>query len=198
MLIPKPQKKEPTPPPPMPPQKDEPGKLSYDNGIIMLTTKFDNEEIMPIVAKIIEYNLMEKPPAEITLYINSGGGEVDSCFHLIDIMKQSRIPVNTIAMGQACSCAFIALMAGAKRYATQNTTLMSHQWSWGSHGKAHELEARNKAFEMATDQMLTHYKKCTKKSEKYIRKHLLPASDVFMTAEEAVTHGVIDEVIQTY
>ena len=198
MLIPEPRKKEPTPPPPMPPQKDEPGKLSYDNGIIMLTTKFDNEEIMPIIKGIQEYNLMDSGPEAIRLYINSGGGEVSACLHLIDVMKQSCIPVHTYGMGLVASCAFMTLMAGEKRYATQNTMLMSHQYSGGYGGKEHELEASQRRMEIVSKQLMDHYKKCTGKSVTYIRKHLLPASDVFLSAEECVTHGVIDEVIQTY
>lgn len=198
MLIPKPKEPTPMPPPPMPPQKAEPGKASYDNGILMLTTKFDNKEIMPLVKSIIEYNMIDNPPEEITLYINSPGGEVSACMHLIDTMKQSRVPVNTYGMGLVASCAFMTLMAGAKRYATQNTMLMSHEFSGGYGGKHHEMKASYKRQEIIDEQIMSHYKKCTKKSETYIRKNLLPASDVFLFAEECVKHGVIDEVIQTY
>ena len=198
MLIPKPKKEEPTPPPTMPPQKDEPGKLSYDNGIIMLTTEFDNENIIPLVKTIQEYNLMEGGPEVIHMYINSGGGAVSACLHLIDVMKQSCIPVHTYGMGLVASCALITLMAGVRRHATQNTMLMSHQYSGGYGGKEHELEASVRRMEITSDQIMNHYKKCTKKSEKYIRKHLLPPSDVWLTAEESVKHGLIDSVITTY
>jgi ATP-dependent Clp protease protease subunit len=197
-LIPTPIKKEPTSPLPMPPKPEEPGKLSYDNGIIMLTTKFDNKEIMPIVAKIIEYNLMEIPLEKITLYINSPGGEVSACMHLIDIMKQSRIPVNTYAMGLAASCAFMTLMAGKKRYATKNTMLMSHVYSTAFEGKESDLPAFETRTAFTSDILMEHYKKCTGKTEKYIRKHLLTSHDVWLTASDCVKHNIIDEVIQTY
>ena len=92
----------------------------------------------------------------------------------------------------------MTLMAGEKRYATQNTMLMSHQYSGGFGGKEHELEASQRRMEIVSKQLMDHYKKCTGKTEKYIRKHLLPASDVFLSAEECIKHGVIDEMIQTY
>lgn len=197
-LIPEPKQPEAVPMPPMPAKPEEPGKLSYNNGILMLTTKFDNENIMPLVAKIQEYNLMDKGPEIIHMYINSGGGEVSACLHLIDVMKQSRIPVHTYGMGLVASCAFMTLMAGEKRYATQNTMLMSHEYSGGNSGKKHELEASIKRMDIISHQLLNHYMKCTRKTAKYVTKHLLPPSDVWLTAEECVAHGVIDSVITTY
>ena len=197
-LIPEPIKKEPTPPPPPPPSDDKPGKLSYDRGILMLTTEFDNEKIMPIVKAIIEYNLMDSPPEEITLYINSPGGEVPSCFHLIDVMKQSRIPVNTYGIGLVASCAFLTLMAGKRRFTTQNTLLMSHVYTTRFEGKESDLAAFETRTGITSAMMLNHYKKCTGKSETYIRKHLLKSSDAFLSPEECVTRNVIDTIIQTY
>ena len=75
---------------------------------------------------------------------------------------------------------------------------MSHQYSWGSRGKEHELYAINKEFELSSERMIEHYKKCTGKSEAYIRKHLLGPSDEWMSAKEAVKHGIADKVSDTY
>ena len=58
--------------------------------------------------------------------------------------------------------------------------------------------ARVKEFEMASDRMIAHYKKCTGKNEKYIRKHLLYPNDEWMSPQEVVRHGIADEVIETY
>lgn len=157
---------------------------------------------MPLVKAIVEYNLMPEgiQPDHIKMYINSPGGAVHSAFHLIDTMKQSRIPVHTIGMGLIASCGVLTMMAGEKghRYITQNTSVMSHQYSWGSGGKEHELYAKIKEFEMSSDRMISHYKKCTGKNEKYIRKHLLPESDQWLTPEETVKHGIADHVVETY
>jgi ATP-dependent Clp protease protease subunit len=183
-----------------PPAPYKLGEASYEDGDLHLSTKFENTEIIPLVQAIIDYNKKpeDKRPEVIRIFINSGGGEVSACLHLIDIMKQSAIPVHTYGMGLVASCAFMTLMAGEKRFATQNTLLMSHQYSGGSGGKEHELQASQRRMEIISFQLMDHYRKCTGKTEKYIRKHLLPASDVWLTAAECVTHNVIDEVIKTY
>ena len=202
MIIPEPNKSVPTMVPAPTPPPVPLGTGLRDNGILMLTDKFENDKIMPLVAQILEWNLMpkEKAPKEIKLYINSPGGSVYSAFHLIDVMKQSKIPVSTIAMGLAASCGVLTLMSGVKgkRYITQNTSVMSHQYSFGSAGKEHELYAKVKEFELASKRMVDHYKKCTGKNEKYIRKYLLPETDMWLTSEEVIKHGIADKIIETY
>lgn len=194
-------------PPPDPVPRDltfekPPGTVLKENGILFMDKKFDQENCMPLVKMIMEYNLMpgNKRPEIIHLYINSPGGEVASAFHLIDVIKQSKIPVHTYGMGSIASCGVLLMMSGAKghRYLTQNTSIMSHQYSWGSGGKEHELFAKIKQFEISTEKMMDHYKKCTGKDKKYIRKHLLPESDMWLTPEEAIEHGIADKIIETY
>ena len=187
--------------PPAPPQEMKaPGSYLRENGILMLVNKFDQENIMPLVAAIYEYNLMpeEVQPDQLTLIINSPGGSVHSAFHLIDAMMMSEIPVVTIGKGLVASCGVLTIMAGDRRLLTHNTSVMSHQYSWGSKGKEHELHAIVKEFDMASSRMIEHYKKCTKKSESYIRKHLLHPTDEWLTPEECKKHGLIDEIVETY
>ena len=203
-----PTKEQPVPdtaPPPTPVDltfEKPPGTLLKENGIIFMDQEFNQENCMPLVKMIMEYNLMpkDKAPEVIHLYINSPGGLVASAFHLIDVIKQSRIPVHTYGMGMIASCGVLLMMAGKKghRYLTQNTAVMSHVYSSGSGGKEHELYARLKSFEMTSDRMMDHYVKCTGKSEAYVRKHLLPKSDVWLDANEAVDHGIADHVVETY
>ena len=183
-----------------PPQLQSPGSYLRESGILFLTDEFNQEKIMPLVAQIIEYNFMpeELRPDAITLVINSPGGSVHSAFHLIDAMMLSEIPVNTMGHGLVASCGVLTIMAGKKRMITHNTSVMSHQFAWGSQGKEHELYAKVKEFELASSRMEDHYKKFTKKSVKYIRKHLLHATDEWLTPEECLKHGLVDEVINTY
>lgn len=190
----------PMPAPPMPPK--QPGEYLRDNGILFMDQQFNQDNCMPLVKAILEWNLMpeDKRPEIIHLYINSPGGLVASAWHLIDTIKQSKIPVYTYAMGMAASCGCLLLMSGEKghRYVTQNTQVMSHVYSAGSGGKEFDLFARVRSFEQTSRNMIRHYEKCTGKSEAYIRKHLLPAEDVWLTPEEAVKHGVVDHIIETY
>ena len=183
-----------------PPQIQAPGTYVREAGILFLTEKFDQEKIMPLVAQIYEYNIMpeELRPENITLVINSPGGSVHSAFHLIDAMMMSEVPVNTIGHGLVASCGVLTIMAGKRRMVTHNTSVMSHQFAWGSQGKEHELYAKVKEFELASSRMENHYRKFTKKSVKYIRKHLLHATDEWLTPDECLKHGLVDEVINTY
>ena len=69
-----------------------PGTYMRENGILMLTDKFEMASVMPIVHQIFEYNMMEPElaPERITLMINSPGGRIDSCLTLIDAMNTFR------------------------------------------------------------------------------------------------------------
>ena len=91
-------------------------------------------------------------------------------------------------------------MAGVKgkRFVSHNASVMSHTYSWGSAGKEGELLAKVKEYDLASARMIAHYKKCTGKSEKYIRKFLLHPNDEWMSPDEVVKHGIADEVITTY
>ncbi len=203
--LPKEQPKPPAPtPPPMPPAPPkQPGEYSKDNGILFMDKEFNQDNCMPLVKMIIEYNLMpkDKAPNTIHLYINSPGGLVDSCMHLIDTIKQSRIPVHTYGMGSIASCGVMLMMSGVKghRYLTQNTAVMSHEFSGGQKGQYHDMLDSKKHMDWTNEKLLEHYIKCTGKSKTYIRKHLLaPKTDHWLTPEEAVKHGIADKVITTY
>ncbi len=178
------------------------GKNMMLNGVLMLMGEVDDESVQPLIQGIMEYNLMhpDDQPDHITLFVNTPGGMASSAYHLIDIMKQSPIPIHTIGVGEVASAGVMILMAGSKgnRFVTETTAIMSHQYSRGIGGKEHEIVAAAKEVTLDSARMLMHYKKCTKKTEAYIRKNLLQSSDVFLTPEEAVQHGLCDEVIKTY
>jgi len=181
---------------------ETPGKMLTKSGIMLLTSEFSQESVMPIVARIMEYNLLpeELRPEFLTLVINSPGGSIHSCFHLIDVIKTSKIPVHTLGQGLVASCGVLTLMAGAKGYRsiTHNTSVMSHSWSWGAKGTSYDLEAQQKEFEFTTERMAQHYRKCTGKSESYIRKHLVGPNDSWLSPEECLEHGLVDKIRETY
>ena len=81
-----------------------------------------------------------------------------------------------------------------KRLLTPNTSILSHQFTWGSFGKEHELFAAVKEFDLTTKRMIKHYKKCTGLTDKDIRKYLLPPQDVWLSAAEALKLGICDDV----
>lgn len=180
----------------------QPGQRMYESGIIYFSDHFDSTTTKPVISTIIEKNLLpqNERPKEITLVINSPGGEVHSAFALIDTMKGSAIPVKTVGLGMIASCGLLTFMSGTKgrRVITPNTSILSHQYSWGSAGKEHELFARVREFELSTARMIEHYKKCTGLSEKKIREILLPPEDKWLSAKEAVKYGIADKIVSTY
>lgn len=162
---------------------------------------FNNDSTGNLMKFIIERNLMVKDvPKFMKLIINSPGGQVVSAFALIDTMKGSRIPIYTYGLGQISSSGLLTFIAGTKgkRFITKNTSILSHQYSWGGFGKDHELMARVKEFDNTQARILEHYKKCTGMTEENIKKYLLPANDVWLTAKEAVKYGIADEIVEFY
>lgn len=179
-----------------------PGQMMWEAGMYYMADDFHNESTRPIINWIIEKNLLPQKyrPKELTLIINSPGGDVHSAFALIDTMKGSAIPIRTVGLGLIASCGILTFMAGTKgrRVITSNTSILSHQYSWGSGGKEHELFARVREFELSTERMIEHYKKCTGLTEKVIREVLLPPHDVWLNAEEAVKYKIADKIVDTY
>jgi ATP-dependent Clp protease protease subunit len=87
-------------------------------------------------------------------------------------------------------------LAGTKgqRILTPNTSILSHQYSWGALGKEHELFAQVKEFDLTTKKVIEHYKKCTGLPEKKIREVLLPPQDVWLSPAEAKRLKICDAV----
>ena len=167
------------------------------SGQLILDKEFNADNITPLIRTIKFLNLLpkDKQPKRIMIEINSPGGAIMNLSHLLYTMETSKIPVDTMAVGLSASCGCLLLMAGKKRYALREAQIMSHTYSAGSAGKEGELYARVKSFKQVSKNMINWYKKFTKRSEKYIRKHLLKPEDVWLTATEAKKHGLIDKVI---
>jgi len=169
-----------------------------ENNTYLFMNDFDAESVSPVIEFILEKNFLpaSKRPKNLTLIICSPGGEMSAAFALIDIMNGSAIPIHTLGIGQISSCGILTFMSGTKghRVLTPNTSILSHEWSWGTYGKSHELVAVQKEFELTDKRMLDHYKRCTGLDEKIIKKILLPAHDVWLTAEEAVKYGIADKI----
>lgn len=128
--------------------------------------------------------------------ICSDGGSIAEAFALIDVMRSSRIPVKTVGLGSIASCGLLIFMAGAagRRVLTPNTSILSHQFSWESEGKSHELFATIKEFELTQKRMVTLYRDATGLEDDVIRKVLLPPQDVWLSAEEALQYHICDVI----
>ena len=169
-------------------------------GIYLLMDEISDSTCKDVIQFIISKNLTKSYPKYLQLIINSGGGDLQAAFAVIDIMKGSAIPVHTVGLGCVASAAIAIFMAGekGKRVLTPNTSILSHQYSWGTYGKEHDLFATVKEYELTTQRMLKHYKKCTGLTEKKIREHLLPPQDVWLSAIQAKKLGLCDSIKTVY
>lgn len=145
---------------------------------------------------IFEANFMEERPDMLNLIVCSPGGDLNAAFALVDTMRGSAIPIRTIGLGQIASAGLLIFISGDKgqRLLTPNTSILSHQYSWGAFGKEHELFATIKEFDLTTKRIIAHYKKCTGLNESQIREYLLPPQDMWLSSTEAKKLGLCDDV----
>lgn len=172
--------------------KEESSKHSF----MLMMEEISLSSVKNAVEWIFEANFTEERPEMLNLIITSPGGDLNAAFALIDVMRGSAIPVRTIGLGQIASAGLMIFIAGDKgmRILTPNTSILSHQYSWGAIGKEHELFATVKEFDLTTKKMIQHYKKCTGLTEAKIREILLPPQDVWLSPQEAKKLGLCDDV----
>ena len=138
----------------------------------------------------------EDPERDVYLYINSPGGGVYAGLAIYDTIQHMKAPVSTVAVGIAASMGAILVAAGAesKRSALPNARIMIHQPSGGSHGTASDIEIQAKEI-LSTKERLTQIlaQHTGQKSER-IDEDI--DRDRFMSAEEAVDYGLIDQILE--
>jgi ATP-dependent Clp protease protease subunit len=166
-----------------------------ENSVHFLTGEIDEENIGKCI-KWITYENFDPKDKVLTLYINSTGGDLYSAFALIDIIKSSNHTVRTVGVGAVMSAAFLIFASGDKgeRYVGKNTSLMCHQFSDSTEGKYHDIKATMKDNELSNQRMVDVLREATGLAPSVVRKKLLPASDVYLTAEEAIELGIADNL----
>lgn len=172
-------------------------KESGTQSIFLLMDEINSQSVKPCVEWILEANLQDEEKLDVlNLMICSPGGDLNAGFALIDVMRGSTIPVRTIGLGQIASAGLLVFIAGMPgfRTLTPNTSILSHQYTWGSFGKEHELFAQVKEFDLTSKRLIAHYKKCTGMDDIDIREILLPAKDVWLSATEAKKLNLCDMV----
>lgn len=136
---------------------------------------------------------VEKPDV-INLMITSVGGDMSAAFALINVMRGSRIPIRTIALGEASSAGLCILMAGHQRVATPYASLMSHAFSSGAEGSYHDLINAAEAFKTYHEKMLAFYVECTGLDVKFIKEFLLAERDHYFSPDNALSYNMVDLV----
>jgi ATP-dependent Clp protease, protease subunit len=162
--------------------------------IIFLGTPIDDTVANLVCAQLLHLE-SENPDKDISIYVNSPGGDINAMFAIYDTMQFIRPDINTICFGQAASAAAVLLAAGTpgKRLALPNSRILLHQPYAGAQGQVSDLEiaaAEIDRLKSALEELLASH---TGQPLERIKKDT--DRDFVMTAEEARVYGVIDEVI---
>lgn len=177
------------------------GERAYDiysrllkERIIFLTGEVYDQAASLICAQLL-FLESENPTKDIAFYINSPGGVVTSGMAIYDTMQYIRPDVSTVCIGQAASMGSLLLAAGAagKRFALPNARIMIHQPSGGAQGQATDIEIHAREILAMRARLNNIYVKHTGQPLDIIERAM--ERDNFMTAEDAKTFGLIDEVV---
>jgi len=178
------------------------GERSFDiysrllkDRIVFLGGPIDDHVANLVVAQLL-FLEMENPDADISLYINSPGGSVTAGMAIYDTMNYIKCPVRTVCIGMAASMGAFLLMAGekGKRLALPNSEVMIHQPLGGAEGQATDVAIRAewllKTKKKMTEMMAEMSGQPLEKVQQDVER------DYFMSAEEALRYGIIDEIYQ--
>ncbi len=177
------------------------GERSYDiysrllkDRIIFLGGEVTDDEANLIVAQML-FLEADDPDKDISLYINSPGGSITAGMAIYDTMQYIRCDVSTICIGMAASMGAFLLAAGAKgkRRALPNGEILIHQPLGGARGQATEVAIHAEQLIKTREKMNKILAERTGQTVERIA--LDTERDHYMTAEEALNYGLIDEII---
>ena len=177
------------------------GERAYDlysrllrEHIIFLGTPID-DTIANLVCAQLLFLESENPDKDISLYINSPGGEITALFAIYDTLQFIKNSITTICFGQAASAAAVLLAAGTKgkRFALPHSRILIHQPYSGAGGQASDIEIQAREIMRMRDMLEELLALHTGQPKAKIGKDT--DRDYIMSAEEAVAYGIIDEVI---
>ena len=177
------------------------GERSYDifsrllkDRIVFLGGEIDDVSANLVVAQML-FLEMEDPDQDIMLYINSPGGSISAGMAIYDTMHYVKCEVSTVCVGMAASMGAFLLAAGAKgkRKALPNAEIMIHQPLGGARGQATDIAIQAEQIMRIKRKMNELLSKHTGQTIKTIEKDV--ERDHYMTADEALKYGLIDEII---
>jgi ATP-dependent Clp protease, protease subunit len=162
--------------------------------IVFLGTAIDDAVANVVVAQLL-FLESEDPDKDVTLYLNSPGGDVTAGLAIYDTMQALRSPVATYCVGRAASMASLLLAAGAKgkRHALPHARVMIHQPLAGMQGQVTDIEIHAREILKARDTLNGIYARHTGQSAEKIARDT--ERDNFMSADEARDYGLVDRVL---
>jgi ATP-dependent Clp protease protease subunit len=185
-------------------QQDSRGEREYDiysrllaERIIFIGTPIDDQIANLVVAQLLHLE-SDDPEKDISVYINSPGGDVYSGLAVYDTMQFIKPQVQTICFGIAMSMGSLLLTGGAKgkRLALPNSRVLIHQPSAGFEGQSTDIEIQAREILVMRERIEEIYAQHTEQSRERIHEDL--ERDRFFKADEAVDYGLIDQVIDSH
>lgn len=177
------------------------GERSFDiysrllrDRIVMISGPIDMAMANTVVAQLL-FLESENPNADISLYLNTPGGEVNAGWAIMDTMQYIKPNVSTIGMGLVASMGSVLLAAGAKgkRFVLPNTEIMIHQPLAGTQGQVTDMEIHVANFKRTKERLIKQMSEFTGRKEKELFDAM--ERDNYMDAETAKKFGLIDGIL---
>jgi ATP-dependent Clp protease, protease subunit len=178
------------------------GERAYDifsrllaNRIIFLGTQIDDNSANLVIAQLLHLE-SESTSKDISLYINSPGGDMNALFGIHDTMQYVAPDVATICVGQAASAAAVLLTAGApgKRYALPNARVLIHQPHGGAQGQSTDLELQIAEVVEMRRRMIEILVRGTGQTTERITADI--DRDYIVRGDAAIAYGLVDHIIE--
>ncbi len=178
------------------------GERAYDlysrllrERIVFLGTAIDDAVANLIVGQLL-FLEGEDPGKEISLYVNSPGGDMVALFGILDTMRFIEAPVSTICIGQAASAAAVVLAAGEKgrRFVLPNSRVLLHQPHGGAQGQSSDIEIQVREMVEMRERMVEILAGATGRTTEDLNRDL--DRDFILRGQDAVDYGVVDEILQ--
>ena len=177
------------------------GERSFDiysrllrDRIVMVSGPIDTAMANTVVAQLL-FLESENPNADISMYLNTPGGEVNAGWAIMDTMQYIKPKVTTIGMGLVASMGSVLLAAGekGKRFVLPNTQIMIHQPLAGTQGQVTDMEIHVANFKRTKERLIKQMAGFTGRKEKELFDAM--ERDNYMDAEAAKKFGLIDEIL---
>ena len=178
-------------------KESNPYNKLFEERIIFLGVQIDDASANDVMAQLLVLESTD-PDRDITMYINSPGGSFTSLMAIYDTMQYIRPDIQTVCLGQAASAAAILLASGTagKRLAVANARILIHQPAMeGAYGQVSDLEIQAAEISRMRKLLETTLARHTGKTPEQIRLDI--ERDKILTAEEAKSYGIVDQVIQS-
>lgn len=170
-----------------------------EQGIYFINQEIELSTLTPICQDLLLKHLSPKWEADIQIYINSPGGVMSEAWALVDLLDLVKMDIQTIGIGLTCSAGAIILSSGTKgkRFITQNTEIMIHEFEASMDGNFSSLKANSRSLELEQFRHIRFWTNhCNLQTEQEVRQKLLNGKNFFLSPEEALELGIVDHILE--